>query len=196
MSKKSKSVTAAQQNKYFFAVSLLAFATFIFLAQYTSTIDIEEERAPASVEPYSLERFHKDTHIHKKITPPISVSIDKSMAKVYANDEFQVDATIVSKTKTKNIKVKWILPKFIEVIEGQQQLEIGSLGVDEKKVVSLRLKSFSEENQLIHISVEAPFGKSILGASDQINTLLEGELRAEKDALLERSQEYRRQKTK
>ncbi|MCB0356571.1 MAG: hypothetical protein KDD40_06165, partial [Bdellovibrionales bacterium] len=151
-----------------------------------------ETRNPASLQPRSeLKRLHEKLSVHQKIKPPIRINIDKNLiGKIYAGDEFEVTATVSSEVDTKNVKVEWSLPQYLQVISGELMHSFAELKAGEQKTVRISLISHSEENQQIHIFASAPYGKQVLSAVDQFNTTDEEDIKNAKSDLVKRNLDY------
>ncbi len=192
MSEEHQPLDAAKTNNLFIWVSLFSFVAVVLLSQLINTNN--HQRIPASINSKQLKQLHDKLSVHQKIKPPILVSIDKeAISKVYAGDEFEITAKIISEMDTNNAKVEWHLPEYLEVVSGELMHQFAELKAGEKKVIRLVLKSHSEENQQIHITASAPYGKQTLSAVDQFNTMVEEELKSAKADLVKRNLEYMEQ---
>ncbi len=143
---------------------------------------------------HGLQKLHERLSVHQKIQPPIIVKIDKSsINKVYAGDVFEITAEVTSKAETKNLKVSWKIPQFMEIIAGEVDHTFEKFEAGEKRTVRMTLKSHSEDNQQIHVVASAPYGKQILSAVDQFNSTDEEDIREAKAALVQRNLNYKQQ---
>ena len=193
MPQKRQSLKNKNTNKLFIIVSILAFAFFIVLAQVSSHLNTDEMlREPASIQTkQKFKHLHEKLSVHQKIKPPIEVYIDKNViGKVYAGDEFEVTAKVSSTVDTQNAKVEWSLPRYVEVINGELLHTFENLKAGESHILRLTLKSHSEDNQQIHITATAPYGKQVLSSVDQFNTTVEQELKEAKADLVQRNLDY------
>ncbi|MCB9025699.1 MAG: hypothetical protein H6625_05240 [Bdellovibrionaceae bacterium] len=191
MSEKYKSLNSKLKNKPLIIVTLIAFALVVFLAQISISLKDMGAREPASLNSNAKLKYLNKLTVHQKIKPPISITIEKDIiGRVFAGDEFEIVANVISEIDTENVKVEWSLPTFVEVVSGETYHSFQYLKKGEPKQVRLTLKSHSEENQQIHITASAPYGKQILSSVDQFNTLLEQDLKEAKAALVERNRNY------
>lgn len=193
MSQKRELIRKKSTNLLFVMVSIFSFIMFIVLSQLSIRLNHDnQQRSPASVhKENNLKHFHDKLSVHQKIKPPIEVAIEKKyLDKIHAGEEFEISAIITSSMDTQNVKVEWSLPNFVEVVSGETLHTFEELAANDVKEVRLLLKSHSEENQQIHITASAPYGKQILSSVDQFNTVLEQDLTEAKAALVKRNLDY------
>ncbi len=126
---------------------------------------------------------------HKLTIPMVThISASKSLIK---KDEITLIGHLKSNTRLENIRIQWLLPEGVEMIDGTTTSFVSSTKQGDKFKFKIRVKTNNETNDIIHLVAKVENGNQEYSNSSQYNTRLQSEITEANQALYERAKKYK-----
>lgn len=130
-------------------------------------------------------------HTHK-IRGPLTSSIELvGAAPERAGDVFVLSGVIRSEQAVPNAQYKWVLPKGVELLNGELSGVISFVEAGQQFPVQLTLRTLVDGNRQVHLSVRAAGSGVRFGDTAQFNTILQKVYEVSRKELKKSTQEYR-----